>query len=933
MHPPLPAPNRDAPPLPVLSWRRWQRLWNQSLRFRLLALGVAPLLVAFPIILLALATLGGEGTQALLLSNARSQLAGSVNYLDQLKADAGFRIAQIVKSERLMHLLDSPAHSQELRQVLDTSAQASGLDFLIVATTDGVVVAASTEVAPGSHLPTSHAITQALVGVTTTAYELFSADQLAAFSPRFPRRARIVTAGESTDATVEETRGLMVTAAAPFPLTVNRSDTILVGGILLNNNSPLIEHMRQIIFPLGSLPEDAEGLATLFIGDIRIATSRLRQRGDQGVGTRIDSSVTDVVMRDGKTKLTIRNHLDRLHVTAYDALSDGSGQRIGMIGVGFPYDPYRKTFGVLLALVAGLLALAMLTLSVLFLRAGEELTQRLTKIRNTMSAVLQGNRSARVGTPLRDDELGALTQHFDQLLTTLEQQDAQERASQQAVTDEASRRRALFEHERDGVLILNADGSVFEANPQCTALLGYSLSELQDTHISHWALNVRPDTLLHQLASLGGEGRLFETPLQRKDGSIFTCEAALSRVAWGGTTFVLVLLRDITERKRVQTELDSYRQDLEALVEQRTRELNERSQQLDTIFTLSPDGFVSFDRLGKISFANPAFLHLTGLHSDAILGLDETQFSALIRLRCAPHSPVPDVAALRQARQQAQEGDTSDHSRRHLFELIAPAYRVLAVRIRLSEAATVSQILYFRDVTHETEVDRMKSEFLSTAAHELRTPMASVYGYTELLRMRDFDADRRHQILATISRQAERMSEIINELLDLARIEARRGKDFRLELVALQDIVADTIAGYQPPQGRPSPLLPSMGPAILVEVDRSKMQQVLLNILSNAYKYSPQGGDVVVRYCTRQRTDGSSQVGVEVQDHGIGMTAEQASRVCERFYRADTSGQILGTGLGMSIVKEIVELLGGEVEVHSAHGSGTTVCVWLPKIQ
>ena len=121
MHPPLPAPNRDAPPLPVLSWRRWQRLWNQSLRFRLLALGVAPLLVAFPVILLALATLGGEGTQALLLSNARSQLAGSVNYLDQLKADAGFRIAQIVKSERLMHLLDSPAHSQELRQVLDTA--------------------------------------------------------------------------------------------------------------------------------------------------------------------------------------------------------------------------------------------------------------------------------------------------------------------------------------------------------------------------------------------------------------------------------------------------------------------------------------------------------------------------------------------------------------------------------------------------------------------------------------------------------------------------------------------------------------------------------------------------------------------------------------------------------------------------------------------
>lgn len=118
----------------------------------------------------------------------------------------------------------------------------------------------------------------------------------------------------------------------------------------------------------------------------------------------------------------------------------------------------------LLALVAGLLALAMLTLSVLFAR-WRRADAAADEIRNTMSAVLQGNRSARVGTPLRDDELGALTQHFDQLLTTLEQQDAQERASQQAVTDEASRRRALFEHERDGVLILNAGGTAASSKP------------------------------------------------------------------------------------------------------------------------------------------------------------------------------------------------------------------------------------------------------------------------------------------------------------------------------------------------------------------------------------------------------------------------------------------------------------------------------------
>ena len=922
-------PTRSTTRAHVLSWRYWRMRWNQSLQFRLLALGLMPLLAVFPVIILVLGALGGNRADALLMSNARGQLAGSHNYLDQLKTDTGVRMAQIVKSERLAHLLATRPDGQELQQVLETSAQASGIDFLLIANADGTVVASSTGVAPGNRLPSSHAITQAVVGVTTTAYELFTADQLAAFSPRYPQQARIVEASAPHDSPAVETRGLMITAATHFPLTVNRQDAILVGGILLNNNSSLIEHMRQIIFPLGSLPGDAEGVTSLFIGDVRISTTRLRQVGAQGVGMRVKSDVTDTVLTRGQTMLDIRPHFERMHVTAYGALANGAGQRIGMIGVGFPYDPYRQTMVTLLAAVTAMLALAMLALSVLFLHAGQELTQRLTAIRATMSAVLQGHRGARVGTPVREDELGVLARHFDQLLETLQAQDAQQRASQQAVSDEASRRRALFEHERDGVLILNPDGSVFEANPQCAALLGYPMDELLQLRVSDWDIHAPQDSISRRLENVGAGGRIFETLLRCKDGRIFACEVALSRAEWSGKTFILALLRDISDRKQVEAELDTYRQDLEALVEQRTHELNERSEQLDTIFTLSPDGFVSFNRERKITFANPSFLRLTGLQAHEIIGLDEEAFAARLDRQCAQHSRFPEIAALRQARQQACGTGTQDHSRRHLFELVTPASRVLAVRIRLSEATTVSQILYFRDVTHETEVDRMKSEFLSTAAHELRTPMASIYGYTELLRMREFSAEKRGEILSTVSRQAERMSDIINELLDLARIEARRGKDFRIERIALQDIVADTIAGYKPPPGREGPVLPDSGPEILVHADRAKMQQVLLNILSNAYKYSPQGGDVVLRYCTQGDAGTSSRVGVEVQDHGIGMTAEQVQRVCERFYRADTSGQISGTGLGMSIVKEIIDLHGGEVEVRSQPGVGTTVRLWL----
>ncbi len=125
--------------------------------------------------------------------------------------------------------------------------------------------------------------------------------------------------------------------------------------------------------------------------------------------------------------------------------------------------------------------------------------------------------------------------------------------------------------------------------------------------------------------------------------------------------------------------------------------------------------------------------------------------------------------------------------------------------MRTSEASHVSQVRYFRDITRESEVEQMKSEFLSTAAHELRTPMASIYGYAELLLTPDFDTDTRREMVGTIYRQSELMSSIINELLDLARFEARRGKDFVIERLAFDDVVTMAVTGFKPPIGRQAP--------------------------------------------------------------------------------------------------------------------------------
>jgi signal transduction histidine kinase len=350
----------------------------------------------------------------------------------------------------------------------------------------------------------------------------------------------------------------------------------------------------------------------------------------------------------------------------------------------------------------------------------------------------------------------------------------------------------------------------------------------------------------------------------------------------------------------------------------------DRTEQLNAIFVLSPDGFVAFDRERRVKYVSPAFLQMMAPGPVQVEGLNEAEFSAWLIQRCELGTPFAGLATLRS---EVTAGKPDAHT---LIEINRSGKRMLQVGLRCSESSTVSQILYFRDVTRETEVDQMKSEFLSTAAHELRTPMASVYGFSEVLLAQEFDAATQHEFLTIIYQQSKLMSEILDELLDLARIEARRGKDFRYTRVCLQELAADVVKAFKLPPNRALPELRTPALPLYVMADAGKLRQAILNVLSNAYKYSPGGGAVLVEVDANETTDLPAAVSIHVTDHGMGMAQKQLDRVCERFYRADNSGSIPGTGLGMSIVKEIIELHGGQVALSSTVGQGTRVSLILP---
>lgn len=920
---PTPVPQL-APGSNQAGWSDLRDRWSRSLAFRLVATSLLPLLVALPLTLLSLLYFGGKRIDDILLSNMNSQLASANTHLLAIKVDTGQRVAQLARSERIGLVLDPATAPSEARRLLRQAAEDANLDFLLVALTDGQVVAATDGDPQQLKLPDVREVRQAMIGVANAGYARISLQELDRLAPQAHAQ---ITSRQKDKA---PSSALILSAGAHFPLDVATPDAILYGGKLLNQNTPLISHLREVIYPVDALPDSSEGIAALAIDGTVVTSSRQRSGLRTLQGTALPTLPTPM---EGHARAMWRGKLlldGQPYIVGLQHLGDEGEGAVGTLQLAFPYAPYQHDIRILIGSVGGMITVTMVLLTWAYRSTGQMLATRLNTMSQTLVEIRQGNRAARMGTHPHNDELNVLTIAFNQMLNTIAEQDRAQAQAQRTIADEASRRRALFQHERDGVVIVNTDGTVFEANPKMSSLLGYTAQEMTTLHITDWEASLNATEVKHVLASLGEEGAIFETELKRKDASRFPAEVSISKATWTGRVFIVASIRDITERRSVQQELENYRQRLELLVERRTRELNDRTEQLNTIFALSPDGFVSFDRTGKVNSANAAFLRMTGLTTNDVVGRTEASFSTAFARLCTNPSAFPGVEAMAKAWRvngDASAADTLAKGRRPTVELSGPGNRVLELDLQTSESAFISHVLYVRDVTHETEVDRMKSEFLSTAAHELRTPMASIYGFSELLLARKFSDEKRKDLLETISRQATRMSTIIDELLDLARIEARQGKDFVLERVNLPDIV-NTVAGdYKVPEGRQAPILEIAQDWLPVRADRGKLQQAVLNLLSNAYKYSPDGGDVHLGCAT---ADDGRTVVLSIRDHGMGMTEEQLSRVFERFYRADTSGHIPGTGLGMSIVKEIVELHNGTVSMESSFGKGSVVTLRLP---
>ncbi|MFZ2266265.1 MAG: cache domain-containing protein [Azonexus sp.] len=390
---------------------------RRSIRVRLLLLALVPLGLVLPLTISVLAYWGGDYFNQVLVTKVRSDLAIAHEYYERVAEGVGRSVGGLADSARLASGLHLPAGRREamLASLLQVAQQEQQLDFLYFLDIEH-------SRAEAAHWPV---IAAALAGQARTASAVFSAPQLFSLSPALAERARtplLATANARTDGRAVETRGLVIHAAAPVRDAHGRLVGVLSGGLLLNKNLDFIDRLNAIVYPEGALPFGSAGTATIFLDNVRIATN-VRLFGEtRAIGTRVSAAVQDAVLGQGKTWLDRAFVVSDWYVSAYQPLLDGEQGNIGMLYVGFLEGPFVAARRHAFAAVAILFLLAMAVAGVFAVLWARRVFRPIERMHATMHAIEAGNLEARVGSVPRDDDLGIVAAHFDQMLDRLQAQ-------------------------------------------------------------------------------------------------------------------------------------------------------------------------------------------------------------------------------------------------------------------------------------------------------------------------------------------------------------------------------------------------------------------------------------------------------------------------------------------------------------------------------
>jgi PAS domain S-box-containing protein len=527
--------------------------------------------------------------------------------------------------------------------------------------------------------------------------------------------------------------------------------------------------------------------------------------------------------------------------------------------------------------------------------AGQIGTQlgRLFERRQLHEDLLTAKRGLELRVEERTSELRQLNQALLKEIKDREQ-------AQTALGDVSARHRCLVHTVRDLIFSTSASGRLESLNPAFEALTGFRSSEWLGRRLLRLVHPEDRRFVWNQFIRLAAGENLppFEVRILSGHRGWLHVECSIARYKSAEMTSLFGVARDVTERRQAEEQL---------LLR-------------DRAMASTSEGIFITDALQQsnpLIYVNSGFERLTGHAAFAIPGRSwETLFGE--------GSAAKAVEELR----EAMESGTGCTAELRIYRSDASDFwgRISLTPVRDGSGHVTHFIGIVSDITQQKQAERMKNDLVATVSHELRTPLTSLRGFAELMLEREFEPEKRKKFLGIVHKEAVRLSELINDFLDLQRIESGR-QTYQFGPVNLVQLVEETVALFR--GGNLTHQLDIQRPGQLPEVlaDADRIRQVLSNLVSNAVKFSPAGG--LVRITMRQ---GDGVVEASISDQGIGIPAAAQEKLFQKFFRADNTEtrKIGGTGLGLALVKQIIEAHSGRVWVQSVYGEGSTFSFTLP---
>jgi two-component system sensor histidine kinase VicK len=344
-------------------------------------------------------------------------------------------------------------------------------------------------------------------------------------------------------------------------------------------------------------------------------------------------------------------------------------------------------------------------------------------------------------------------------------------------------------------------------------------------------------------------------------------------------------------------------------------EISNEKSKLETILKYMADGLIAVDLSGHIIHANPAAMNMLNITAD---DMENRYYDDIIK-------DYTENLIFERLMENSRDGGVAD-----TFSYGGSTFAVRYDRFKDENSQDIGIIMILQDITERQKLENMQMDFVANVSHELKTPLTTIKSYTEtLLTGQVDDKETETQFLSIIDTEADRMNRLVKDLLQLSRLDYKQEKWNKKEsnLISLLKAVVTKVEMTAKNKKQHLNCIFEENQKIMTVIDRDGIEQVLMNVLSNAIKYTQEGGRIDIDAIQTDKT-----ARLIIADNGIGIPEKELSRVFERFFRVDKarSRAMGGTGLGLAISKQIIEEHNGTIEIESKEGKGTRVIITLP---